>query len=361
MHRIQDIADAMNARFVGDGDLVVRGPRAPSEAGLHDLAMAMGPEYAEVLSAGSAQAAVLGNDMDWQGYGLKAAIFVDRPRYAMAHVTGYFAEQTAPGGIHPTAVIDPSATVAPGADIGAFVVIGPRAKIGENARIASHCSIGHDAVLGANSRLAEGARVMHRVQIGNNVIIHANAIIGSDGFSFVTPAPGNVDALKETGSVAQTVEEQSYVRIHSLGAVRVGDDVEIGAGCAIDRGTIADTVIGNGTKLDNLVQIGHNVRIGETCLICGQVGIAGSAVIGDRVVLAGQVGVADHVTVGDNVIAAGKSGISSNVPPNRAIMGNPAVQMDSNIASYKAVRRLPRFISRLEAVEKQVSKITVKR
>ena len=134
----------------------------------------------------------------------------------------------------------------------------------------------------------------------------------------------------------------------------------MGAGCAIDRGTVSNTVIGNGTKLDNLVHMAHNVTVGENCLLCGQVGIAGSVVIGDRVVLAGQCGVADHVNVGSDVIAAGKSGISSNVPPKRVIMGNPAVKMETNVESYKAIRRLPRLVSKVAELEKMVFKNTEK-
>lgn len=358
MHKVRDIAKAIGARLEGDGDVAVRRPASPDNAGPNDLALAMDPRYVDALRASGCAAAVLSNGTDWQALGLKAAIFVERPRYAMAHVTGFFATPSEPDGIHDTAIIHPDAKIDAGARIAPFVVIGPNAKIGANARINAHVSIGPDVTIGENARIADGVRIMAGTVIGSDVIIHANAVIGSDGFSFVTPQPGNVDAFKATGTVEEQTIDQDYARIHSLGAVRLGNNVEIGAGTTIDRGTVADTVIGDGTKIDNLVHIGHNVRIGRTCLICGQVGIAGSAVIGDRVVLAGQVGVADHVVVGDDVIAAGKSGISSNVPPNRAIMGNPAVRMEANVESYKAFRRLPRLAAKLEALEKQVSKFT---
>ena len=136
----------------------------------------------------------------------------------------------------------------------------------------------------------------------------------------------------------------------------IGDDVELGAGTTVDRGTISDTIIGSGTKLDNLVMIGHNVRVGEDCLLCAQAGVGGSSIIEDRVVLGGQVGVADHVTVGTGVVAAGKSGISSNVPPNRFIMGNPAIRAEQNIESYKIYRRLPKLAEKVENLQKAVSK-----
>lgn len=358
MHTLADIATAMNARLVGDGKLTVSRPCAPADADADCLALAMDPKFEDAVRDGPAKAAVLSEASDWQALGLKGAIIVTRPRYAMAHVTQHFACQVTPTGHHATAVVDPSAILGQATSLGAFCVIEAGAQIGDNAHIASHVSIGENVRIGKNARIGPGVRILHDVQIGDNAIIHANAVIGSDGFSFVTPEPGTVDQYKSTGDVSDTTNQQAYERIYSLGGVVIGNDVEIGAGAAIDRGTVENTTIGDGTKLDNLVQIGHNVKIGSTCLICGQVGIAGSARIGNQVVLAGKVGVADHVTVGDNVIAAGKSGISSNVPPNRVIMGDPAMLMDANIESYKAVRRLPRFLKRLVDLEKQVSKLT---
>ncbi|MCB1403731.1 MAG: UDP-3-O-(3-hydroxymyristoyl)glucosamine N-acyltransferase, partial [Rhodobacteraceae bacterium] len=178
--------------------------------------------------------------------------------------------------------------------------------------------------------------------------------IGGDGFSFVTPTPGHVEEARTTGAVTAARQDE-YVRINSLGSVRLGDDVEVGANSCIDRGTVADTRVGDGTKIDNQVQIGHNVRIGRTCLICGHVGIAGSVDVGDRVVLAGKVGIADHVKIGSNVVVAGNSGVASNIPDNRIMMGTPAVRMDLNVEMYKALRRLPRLMARLEAAQKPVS------
>src|SRR5690606_9945240 len=147
--------------------------------------------------------------------------------------------------------------------------------------------------------------------------------------------------------------KDEYVRINSLGAVSIGDDCEVGANSCIDRGTITDTVVGDGTKIDNHVQVGHNVRIGRHCLLCGHVAIGGSTVIGDRVVLAGKAAIADHLTIGSNVVIAGHSGVGANVPPNRIMMGYPAVRMEQNIEMYKALRRLPRLIAKLEALEKK--------
>ena len=173
-----------------------------------------------------------------------------------------------------------------------------------------------------------------------------------DGFSFVTPEKSGVEEIRETLGSRAGIRDQSWTRIHSLGAVTIGDDVEIGANVCVDRGTIRDTVIGSGTKLDNLVHIGHNVQVGRDCLLCGQVGVAGSARIGDRVVLAGQVGVNDNIFVGDDVIAGGATKIFTNAPAGRVLLGYPAVRMETHVEMQKALRRLPRLAARVTALEK---------
>jgi len=355
---IAQIAEALSARYEGDGTLLIERPSEPASAGPNHLALAMDPSYEAALKSGEADAAILWDGADWQGFGLKAALFVERPRYAMAHVTSTFTiPPNAPPGIHPSAIIDDTAFIGENASIGPFCVIGANVKIGKDARILSHSTIADGTQIGKNALLYEGARIGARIEIGDNFIAQPNVVIGADGFSYVTPKPGAIDEVKGAGRVSEGQDDQEFTRINSLGSVRIGDNVEMGASCTIDRGTISDTTIGDGTKLDNLVHIGHNVRIGKTCLLCGQVGIGGSAVIEDRVVLGGQVGVADHVTIGTNVIAAGKSGVSSNVPPNRAIMGNPAILMEANVKSYQAYRRLPRMTKRLEELEAKMTKL----
>jgi UDP-3-O-[3-hydroxymyristoyl] glucosamine N-acyltransferase len=250
--------------------------------------------------------------------------------------------------------VDPTAEVGADACIGPFVVIGARARIGPRARILAHCTIAEDAVIGADALLHPGVRIGARVRIGDRFIAQPGAVLGGDGFSFVTPTPGIVEEARATGAVS-AAEQLAYVRINSLGAVVLGNDVEVGANSCIDRGTIADTTVGHGTKIDNLVQIGHNVRIGHTCLFCGQAAVGGSTVIGDRVVLAGRAAIADHLRIGSNVVITGNSAVASHVPDNRIMMGYPAVRMDQNVEMYKALRRLPRLVARLERAEKPVS------
>jgi len=194
-------------------------------------------------------------------------------------------------------------------------------------------------------------RIGARVRIGHRVICQPGAVIGSDGFSFVTPEPSGVEEVRATLGHRDRIQPQAWMRIHSLGAVILGDDVEIGANCTLDRGTIRDTSVGNGTKLDNLVHLAHNVTVGRDCLLCGQVGIAGSARIGDRVVMGGQVGVSDNIFVGDDVIAGGGTKIMTNAPAGRVLLGYPAVKMETHVELQKALRRLPRLATRVSALE----------
>ncbi len=355
---IKDIAAALGAEALGAVDLLVSGVAEPASAGPRDLALAMRPAYAEGLAQGRAKAALIGAGMDWQALGLEAAIVVPRPRYAMAAVTAAMdrGPQIA-AGIHASAVIDPTAQIGAEAAIGPFVVIGAGARIGARARIASHCSIGAGALIGDDVLLHEGVRVCHHVRIGHRFIAQPGAVLGGDGFSFVTPQPSQAEAARASlGTAQDAATKQSWLRIHSLGSLVIGDDVEVGANSAIDRGTIANSEIGDGTKIDNLVHIGHNCRIGRDCLICGQVGFAGSVIMGDRVVLGGKSGVSDNITIGNDVVAAGAAKLFTNVPSGRMVMGHPAVKMDLHVEMYKALRRLPRLSRLVAELQKAVSK-----
>jgi len=352
-HRIGDIAKALGAEAEGDLDLVVTGASEPQAAGPDQLALAMDPRYADGIGKGRARAAVVWPGADWRAMGLMAAIFAPRGRLAMAGLTRLMdpGPAIAPG-LHSMAAVDPTAQLGQGAAVGPFVVIGAGAVIGPGARIASHVSIGEGARIGSGALILQGARIGARVTIGDRFICQPGAVIGADGFSFVTPEKSGVEEIRETLGSRAEIRDQTWTRIHSLGAVTIGDDVEIGANACIDRGTIRDTVIGSGTKLDNLVHIGHNVQVGRDCLLCGQVGVAGSARIGDRVVLAGQVGVNDNIFVGDDVIAGGATKIFTNAPAGRVLLGYPAVKMETHVEIQKALRRLPRLAGRVTALEK---------
>jgi UDP-3-O-[3-hydroxymyristoyl] glucosamine N-acyltransferase len=356
-HTIGEIAAALGAELYGDATIRVMGAAEPAMAGPEHLALAMKPEYAAGLARGRARAAVLWAGADWKALGLEAALVVPRPRYAMAGITRALDPgPEIPPGIHPAAVIDPTAEIGQGAAIGPFVVIGRAARIGPRARIAAHVSIGAEAEIGDDALLLEGVKIGHRVRIGHRFIGQAGAVVGSDGFSFVTPEKSGVERVRESLGDQGEITAQSWTRIHSLGAVEIGDDVEIGANTAIDRGTIRATRIGRGTKLDNLVHVGHNVEVGEDCLLCGQVGIAGSARIGNRVVMGGQCGVNDNIFVGDDVVAGGATKIFTNAPAGRVLLGSPAVKMEAHVEMMKALRRLPRLFEQVRDLQKSVPK-----
>jgi len=357
-HTIGEIAQALGAEAAGDLSIVVTRASEPASAGPDALALAMTPDYALGLVQGAARAAVLWQGADWQGLGLKAAIFAPRSRLALSGLTQLLDAGPAIGpGIHALAVVDPSAEIGEGAAIAPFVTIGAGVKIGPGARIASHVSIGDGARIGANALVLHGARIGARVTIGDNFICQPGAVIGADGFSFVTPAKSGVEQIRETLGTRAEISVQSWTRIHSLGAVTIGNNVEIGANSCIDRGTIRDTAIGDGTKLDNLVHIGHNVEVGRDCLLCGQVGVAGSSRIGDRVVLAGQCGVSDNIFVGNDVVAGGATKIFTNAPAGRVILGYPAVKMESHVEMQKALRRLPRLAATVAELKNMLSQI----
>lgn len=356
-HTIAQIAQAIGAEAVGDTRIPITRAAEPAMARADHLALAMKPAYAEDLSKGQARAAMLWPDADWQGLGLEAAILPTRPRYAMAGLTQMLdAGQGFGNGIHASAIIDPGAELASDVRVGPLAIISAGARIGAGSVIGPHCFIGADVTIGESAYLREQVSIGARVRIGARFVAQPGARIGGDGFSFVTAEPSTVESARKTLGDQGDAQAQPWTRIHSLGSVRIGDDVEIGMGCTIDCGTIRDTEIGDGTKLDNQVHMGHNVRIGRNSLICGQVGMAGSAEIGNNVVLAGQCGVNDNIFVGDGVIAGGGTKLMSNVPAGRTMLGYPATQMDKQVDMYKSIRRLPRLLRDVAELRKAVFK-----
>jgi UDP-3-O-[3-hydroxymyristoyl] glucosamine N-acyltransferase len=219
-------------------------------------------------------------------------------------------------------------------------------------------SVGAEVEIGEKALLHPGVNVGDRCKIGNRVIIQPGACIGGDGFSFVTPEPGNVEAARQKKQIAQTADSnRENVRINSIGHVVIEDDVEIGAGTCIDRATLGETKIGRGTKIDNLVQIGHNVTVGQNCLIVAQVGMGGSAKIGERAVLGGQAGVPDHFTVGDDAVVVAQSGLPGDVQPRQTVIGSPAMPVREYLQQQMNFRRLPRLNQRVKELEQKVTEL----
>lgn len=354
---LSEIASLLDADVFGDASIVIEGLAEPAAAGPADLALATRESYANGLSKGQARAALLWPGADASELGLDGALIPNRPRYAMAALT----RAADPGqgfgaGIHPSAVIDPSARIADDASIGPFCVVGADVVIDKGAVFGPHCTIGRGTRIGKDAYLRERVTLGAGVHIGDRFMAQPGAVVGGDGFSFVTEETSNVEKARKTLGDATEVDVQPWHRIHSLGGVVIADDVEIGANSCIDSGTIRPTQVGSGTKIDNLVHIGHNCVIGRNCLLCGLSGLAGSVTLGDGVVLAGQAGVSDNLTIGDGVVAGGASVILSNVPAGRAVLGYPATKMDTQIDSYKAVRRLPRIAADVAALKKAVFK-----
>jgi UDP-3-O-[3-hydroxymyristoyl] glucosamine N-acyltransferase len=353
-HTLSEIAAALGAELLGDGTLRVTGAAEPAEAGETDLALAMSPKYAEALGQGQAKAALLWPDADWRSMGLEGAVVAPRGRLAMSKLTQLLDPRDTESGIHASAVIDASAVIGEGVFVGPLAVIGAGAVIGANSRIMAQASIGPGVRLGEDALIHSGARLGRGVVAGDRLIVQPNAVIGGDGFSFVTEDASHVETARaELGQGTVSAEaDPTWHRIHSLGSVVIGHDVEIGACATVDAGTIRPTRIGNGSKIDNLVQVGHNCVIGDHCLLCGHVGLAGSVTIGDRSVLGGKVGVSDNLTIGADVVLTGGSIVLSNVPTGRVMMGYPATKIDSQVESYKALRRLPRLMRDLAASRK---------
>ncbi|SLN12555.1 UDP-3-O-acylglucosamine N-acyltransferase [Roseovarius litorisediminis] len=358
-YTIDQIATALGAMAFGAVDLEIDGVAEPVDATARDLALAMKPEYAESLPRGAARAAMVWDGADWQALGLEAAIVAPRPRYVMSGLTAMMDTGQGWGdGVHPSAVVDPTAELGAGVTVGPLAVICAGAKIGAGTVIGPQSFVGTDAMVGTKGFLREGVRIGARVRIGERFIAQPGAVVGGDGFSYVTPEKSSVEQARQTLGDQGDTTAQSWTRIHSLGAVSIGDDVELGANCTIDRGTIRDTRIGNGTKIDNLVMIGHNVEIGNDCLLCGHVGIAGSTRIGNNVVLAGQTGVSDNIFIGDNVITGGGTIVLSNIPEGRVMLGYPAMKMETTMEVFKGVRRLKRLFDDVAQLKKTVSKPT---
>ncbi|HEX5105463.1 MAG TPA: UDP-3-O-(3-hydroxymyristoyl)glucosamine N-acyltransferase, partial [Pirellulaceae bacterium] len=330
---LSDIARLVEGRLTGDGDLLITGAATLAVAGPGDVTLADDPKYAAMLSRCGASAVIVPSSFQP----------TDRPTVTVANVHQAFSRivelfypprKTSRPGISPAACIDASARLAddvevhPQVFIGADVEIGAGCLIHSGVRILDGCKIGEHCTLFPNAVLYENTVV------GNRVIIHAGAVLGAYGFGY---------------SLAQG----KHKLCAQLGFVEIGDDVEIGAATTIDRGTYGPTVVGEGTKLDNLVQIGHNCRLGKHNLICSQVGIAGSCSTGDYVVMAGQVGIADHLHMADRSVLGAKGGVMFDTEPGKRYIGLPAVEEREAFRNAALVRQLPQMKKQIHELQRQ--------
>ena len=346
MPSLAEIAKALRAEFTGDGAVMVTGINHPALAGPDEMALAMEDEALEALTGSRARTAMLRAGKKGPA-NLAGTIITSHPRYALAGLTKLFARppRSAPG-IHAMAIVDPTAEVATPVSIGPFVEIGAGVRIGPRATILGQVTIGAGARIGGDALIYPGVRIGERVEIGERVILHPNASIGADGFSFAIPEPGKPPPPGQA----------PIQRIASLGNVVMGDDVEVGANSCIDRGTIEATTIGNGTKIDDLVMIGHNNQIGQHCMIAGRVGISGSCRIGNGVILAGGAGIADHVSIGDGAVVLAAAGVGgSRVAPGAVIVGTPAISLERFMEQLKHLYRLKRLYADVAALKAQMN------
>ncbi len=356
MISLSEIAKALDCKFFGNGELTFSSLSEPSTADNNQIAIAIDQKFNDQLYNTKAKGAIITNKFDWKSTDLKGVIIAENSKLVLSKLTFIFSNlQNKVNAIKENSIIHSTVKVGSNPNIESYVIIKENSVLGNNIDIGSSVEIGKNVLIGDDSIIKSGTKISDNTIIGHRFICHQNVIIGSDGFSFHTKNGESIlERLKESNSVSN----EKFIRLASVGAVEIGDDVEIGANSCIDKGTIKNTIIRSGTKLDNLVHIAHNVEIGNNCLICGQVGIAGSSVIGNNVIMGGQVGVADNLKVGNNSILAGKTGVSANVLPRKFMMGNPAMEMEKNVASYIAFRRLPRLQSKIKKLSDLINKIS---
>ena len=345
---LEQIAQITGGMLSKVSDATITRLAPPLIADEQTLALALSEEEIANVAQTKAKAALVPLGVNLEGI---TTIEVERPRLAMMKlITMFYEEPETNKDIHPTAVVHPEAKLGENVSVGPNAVVAKGAVIGNNTTIMANCYVGNGTTIGANCFFHPGVNIGDRVKVGNKVILHHGVSLGADGFSFVTESPNNIEQARQDGEIKDG-GEQVIFKIPSIGSVIIGDNVEIGANACIDRGTIEDTVIGENTKIDDLVMIGHNCRVGKDCMIVSQVGIAGSCVIGDRVVIAGQAGLADHITIGDDTIITAKAGVTKSFPEKSIIIGIPAVPRKEFIKQLKTLKDAGNYINKFRKYE----------
>ena len=331
---LRELADAIEARFEGDPDLPLSGVAPLERAGPSDLSFLANPRYEETARESGAGAVIVGESFLGNGRNL---LRVSNPYLAYARAVELLLPEPAfRAGVDPTAVIDPGAEVSSDSSVGPFTTIGPGARIASGAEVGPSCVIEGGVEVGPGCRIFPRVTVHSGTRLGARCIVQSGSVLGSDGFGYATDERGR------------------HHKVPQRGGLSIGDDVEIGANVTIDRGTAADTVIGAGTKIDNLVHIAHNVTIGQNAFIVAQVGVAGSTTIGDYAVIAGQVGIVGHVRIGDRARLGAQAGVIGDVPADAEYSGYPARSHREQMRAYALFARLPELFERLKAVESRL-------
>jgi UDP-3-O-[3-hydroxymyristoyl] glucosamine N-acyltransferase len=331
---VRELADLVSGEVVGDADQVIYDARPLTDAQSGDITFIEDDRYLAKFYASGATAAIVSYALPVNG---KTMVRVKEPLMAFIAVVQKLhpRPEHAFNGIHPTAQVHPSASIAKDTEIGPFVVIGEGCVVGSRTRLHSGVIVGNRCEIGDDVTLYPHVVLYDDCLIGNRVIIHANAVLGADGFGYRT-------------------QKGQHNKVPQLGRVEIGDDVEIGACTTIDRATFGATRVGCGTKIDNLVMIGHNCQIGRHNLFVSQVGIAGSVTTGDYVVMAGQVGIADHLHIGDRSLLGAKAGVHKDVPPDQRMLGAPATPDKEQMRIMMSLEKLPEIRKDLKRIKQHL-------
>jgi UDP-3-O-[3-hydroxymyristoyl] glucosamine N-acyltransferase len=330
--RLRDLASRLDAELIGDGDVMISGAAGLEHAGPDDITFLARTSLADRLAESGAAAVIVGPGVTPD----RPALRVEEPYRCFARLLADLAtplDRLFPPGVHPTAVVDETASLAEAVAVGPYAVVGPGCRVGRGSRLGPHVVLEADVAVGEDCRLYAHVVVRDRCELGDRVILHPGCVLGADGFGYL-PGP------------------QGLEKIPQVGIVVLEDDVELGAGTCVDRATTGETRIGRGTKLDNLVQVGHNVRVGEHSVFSAQTGISGSCEIGKGVTMGGQVGLADHLKIGDNVKIGAKSGLHNDVPDGGVVFGYPAHDAGESMRIAAALRRLPELVRKVRDLEK---------
>lgn len=323
-YTIEEINEILKGEIIGNTTQKITAPEQLEMANISEISFIGNKKYEKLWATSKACSAVVNEDISIKPGENRAFIKVKNADLAMSQVLELFAPPTPifAVDIHPTAVIDQSATVCNGVRIGPGCYIGPKVIIGDNATIYPNVTIMDECTIGKNTTIWSGTVIRERCHIGNDCILHPNVTIGADGFGF---RPDPVRGL---------------VKIPQIGNVIIGNGVEIGANSCVDRGKFSSTVVGDGSKIDNIVQIGHNCNIGKFCIIAGHSGLAGSITIGNGVIIGGSAAVKDHVTIGDGAVVGGGSGVIADVPAGNTVLGYPAVEARDALKQWAILKRL---------------------
>ena len=332
------IAALLGGTVEGDGDTKVYTFAKIEEAGPGCLTFLANPRYTHYIYTTGASAVLVSNSFEAEGDISAALIRVENPYEALSRLMRMVDQvlNPQPAGVEQPSFVADGVTVPEEAYIGAFAYIGEGVTLGKGVKIYPNVFVGRGCEIGEGSILYPGVKVYPRCKVGKRCIVHAGAVIGADGFGFAPDAEGK------------------YEKIPQMGIVSIGDDVEIGANTTVDRATMGRTVVGDGTKLDNLIQVAHNCVIGNDTVMAAQVGVAGSTHIGSHCMVGGQVGFAGHITIGDNVQIGAQSGIPNNVAAGSRLMGYPAVDSREFLRQAALIKRLPSMADELRRIVKTV-------